>query len=372
MKEMKTHKMTILQKCFLIAGVSCLMGTGLFATAPVSWTGGAVESSWSSSSNWQSSGINVTPDVTSLVTISTPGAIVDANGVTNSSNTVTLQGDITAGLAPVLNISNSGTFYMNGGSFYVGNSAVANSGGVINITAGVVQRDTISTDNLGGYIGGSGAATNCSGTFNLGGVTGANATFNGGSGGQIKLAGGGAGETGVMNFTGYGSFSIEQLACARSGGNATINVTGGNLSLNITAGSNGLTLNDGNAASVCHLNYTIDSTGVSPFHTTQLSIGAGGGSYFTLTLGTGFSATVGQQFAIIIDSGTRTGTFTGLSEGGTISTDGYTFSASYTSTYGGGANDFVLTTTAVPEPQTFALMFAGLGMLLGGRRMRRE
>lgn len=185
-----------------------------------------------------------------------------------------------------------------------------------------------------------------------------------------------AGETGVLNLTGYGVFNTAgtqtlngltgaqgvggQMNFGSSGGRGTMSVTGGNLTI-ITG-----TLTLGNTTGTANLNETIDSTNISTINIGQKVL-LGTNAYFNLTLGSGFAATASQVFTLIADSGTWTGTFTNLANGGTI-TDvgtGYQFQAAY------GNTGMTLTVTAVPEPSAVLLVLCGLtGMGLTLRRRK--
>ncbi|HWL54429.1 MAG TPA: hypothetical protein VNQ90_18460, partial [Chthoniobacteraceae bacterium] len=86
-----------------------------------------------------------------------------------------------------------------------------------------------------------------------------------------------------------------------------------------------------------------------------------------LTLGSGFSATVGDSIALIEYGGEAAGAFAGLGEGAVLNVGGYQFQISY----GSGSNDAVrLEVQAIPEPEpALALLGAGI-VLLAARRFR--
>ena len=81
----------------------------------------------------------------------------------------------------------------------------------------------------------------------------------------------------------------------------------------------------------------------------------------TLSLNIASNAVAIGNTLIIIDNDLTDafiGTFAGLAQGSTLTTGGFSFTASY---IGGSGNDFTLTTTAVPEPSTWL----GGGLILG-------
>ncbi|MBW8780943.1 MAG: PEP-CTERM sorting domain-containing protein [Verrucomicrobia bacterium] len=84
----------------------------------------------------------------------------------------------------------------------------------------------------------------------------------------------------------------------------------------------------------------------------------GNGSVLNLSLG--FTPTVGEQFTLIdmVNGSTViNGAFGNLADGSTYTQSGISYLVSYE---GGTGNDLVLTVTAIPEPATTAMIFAGL------------
>jgi len=373
---MKT--LNTIQKLFLAAGVSCLMGSGAFAQT--TWIG-PVGGSWNVDANWSS---NTQPYSTGGMII-TPGAVVNvlSNKSTNGNN-IYLQADLTN--PPTLNVTGT----VGGYQIYCGGDALSSGssalGGIMNVTGGLIERGNGSA-NFNINVGDSGAS--CTGTFNFGNTTSLGApTYIGQASGSLAAqvhAGTGATDSGVINLTGYGTFNVATADDAGHNaiiylgsykGIGTLNVVGGNETINTGGLDIGQIGNTGTGV----FNPTIDSTGISTIYCHNTTANHGlqicSTSQFHLTLGSGFAATVGQVFKLVDSACPIYGSFTGLAEGATLSNvggSGYSFTVTYTgvSSYSGG-DAFALTTTAVPEPQTFALMFAGLGMLMGGRRMRRK
>jgi len=80
----------------------------------------------------------------------------------------------------------------------------------------------------------------------------------------------------------------------------------------------------------------------------------------SLRLNFGYTPTLGSTFVILTSGGLRTGTFSTL-----IQPSGWDVVATY------NPHDVTLTVAAVPEPETYALMFAGLALVGFAARRRR-
>jgi len=374
---MKTQSLNIFKKICLAAGLFCIVSSALLANTANTWTGGASDGNWVTAGNWTAGGPIYDNDYVAL-----PGAVITYTSANNGANDLWINGDTTAGAAPILNINTTGTFTCGGGVFAVSSNlspAVNNSGGVVNFTGGTLQRASGNASNLEIDVAeNTYSSTNVSGTFNMGGTSGNPAIYWGGpSSSGIQVANSGT-ATGVFNVGGYSQITTAMIKVGEYGGNGTFSVTGGNASIHTTdmqLGGQGGQAN-GMVSTSCTFSATLDATGGSTIYSTN-AVQIGQVSHFSLTLGTGFFATLNQVFTLIDSEAgpfTGTGHFIGLTEGSTISQNGYVFTASYlgtsTNTFGGEA--FILTVTSVPEPQTWAMMAAGIGMLMGGRRMRRN
>ena len=220
-----------------------------------------------------------------------------------------VQGNISETTASSLNKTGIGTLELNGSQTYSGNTTVNSGTLLVNNTIGSGTGSGLVTVDIGGTLGGSG---NISGAVNI-------------SGGG-KLTGGVAGAVGNLK-TGaltLASTSIFLVDVATTSSADLIDVTG---AVNVT------------------------------------------GATLSLSIATGLTFTVGQQLTLIANDSSDlfTGTFANLSEGGTITFGGYTFTGSYLGTNGLG-NDLVV--TAVPEPSTW--LGAGIITVLAGWSQRRK
>jgi len=391
----RSNPLKSVTKFLLIAGVSCLMGSSLFAQT-FTWTGNADTNFWNAA-NWTPAGYNNPGGAFLLFSKDSSVVTAPINGTVYSR--IVVSGTGLAANAPTLNI-NANVSTVSGGRVTIGESidfpgSIAGYG-IINQTSGTMTNNSGSVTGVIVAAYKSSGQPMSSGTYNFGSTSAgtAPAIVPTGAGVDGIMIGGGG--NGVMNLTGYGTLNLQsgwyslcvgqdRIWNGASGGSGALNITGGNLSIHTT----NFYLGGANST----LSETLDgsgATGVSTIFCSGTARGINGGvwisngTHFSLTLGTGFSATVGQAFTIIdsasaFDGGTASGAslanpiFSGLSEGGTISANGYTFSVTYTgaSSYSGG-DAFILTTTAVPEPQTWVMMFSGFAMLMGGRRMRRK
>jgi len=144
-------------------------------------------------------------------------------------------------------------------------------------------------------------------------------------------------------------------------GGATTIVSGGTLKAGISDSSIGtLTFSS-----------TLDTTGA----TVSLKLNSTNGTFDALSangvtlgnatlslteLGSG-TLTIGSTFKIVDNTSASSisGTFSGLAEGGTVTVGSNTFTISY---IGGTGNDITLTTSAIPEPATYAAAFGALAL----------
>jgi len=359
-------------KFLLLAGLATVMGSTLYAD--YTWTGAGDSNFWNPA-NW-SAGYGNSYGVSDIFAMDSIN-VTQPNGTIASG--VEVDGTGSPANAPVLHIVGVGT---NRGWVSIGATpswASYGGNGVIFQTSGTVTNayaDAIGI-NVAAYT--TGTAPMSTGTYNFGGTSAGTApafiptTGQGQSNlGVTQIQVGGAGN-GTMNLTGYGrivcqnahglSVGVDQVWGSGHTGTSVLSITGGNLSIT----TNAFTLYGANST----LSETIDSTGISTINATTSAV-FGTGCYFNLSLGTGFSGTMGQVFTLLsCSSGAIAGSFSNLANGGTYTTDGYTFLA----TYGTGflTDTFTLEITAVPEPSAALFVMTGLmGMGLTARRRIRS
>ena len=211
----------------------------------------------------------------------------------------------------------------------------------------------------------------------------------------------------TMVGTNGGALVLNGTPTAAATGNVSVN-SGGTLLGNGTAPSGTLTVNSGGNLSpggtVANGGTTATSFGVLHVGALTLSSGSnfnlllgdntasgspttggGAGTYYSQLAASSASITgsnlnvtansvaVGDEFLILLNSGSLTGTFSGLAQGSSFMQSGDTFSISYQATDAGattGGNDIEITVTAVPEPATWLAGLTCFGILGYGFRRR--
>jgi len=323
------------------------MATTLFAD-PLTWTGAAADNSFWTAGNWTNAQYPTGTNPNSSVTyMNTPGVNINmsAGGYIGA---IHISANTASGSAPVLNLNlgAAGNLNLQYENLYVGGE-MNHGGGVINQTGGYVADQYWINFNVGGA---DSTYTNCSGTYNFGGTASypayivgqgaSNGSTFGGSYFSTFNVGAFPTDTGVLNLHGYGTFATcgqmlggtVAYTWGKGGtlnvgtsGTGTMSITGGNLSIVVGHFNLGLT------AGIGILKETIDTTGISTINVTQ-SVSFGNNAQFNLSLGSGFTATNGQVFTVITDTGGAgnwTGTFYNLKNGGIITSNGYVFQAAY-------------------------------------------
>ena len=317
-------------KSFLIAALSCVMGTSVYA-ATYEWAG-ASTGNINDSTQWTPTATGI-PAWNNLFYIETPGAVISQ---TANINVGQLMIGSASGAPVVFNMthnvsSNNGT--ISAGASWNFNTAA----GTINHTAGQARPD---------YNGGAlwilvGCATNHynSGIYNFGGASPGPSIVETGTGTGCGIAiGGGNHNTGVMSLSGYGTITLNDPiyigtrdCWSDTNGNGTLNITGGNLAINVGAfyagghqGSSSI-LAGGSSAT---LNVTIDSTGISAINAPIVQIDSLAGLTVSVS---GTSPTVGDVYTIINSTNPIVGSFTDQPEGSYVKAGSYWFTISYLS-----------------------------------------
>ncbi len=231
-------------------------------------------------------------------------------------------------------------------------------------------------------LGGTGGSTYDAGTTVSQGTLLANNTVNATGAGIVTVQSGATlGGTGVIDPTGAAAVSISGTL-APGDSLAAAGATTGNLSIGGTLNLNG--------GYVVELGGTGIGDGAGNYdQTNQTEVGVngavtlGGTATLTASLINGFAPAPSDVFYILNSNNSRTGTFSGIAEGGSISLGGgftgqvtyaanYDFTTPANSTLTGGNDVAIFNVVAVPEPSTFAMLLGGFGMLLGFQRARRR
>lgn len=92
-----------------------------------------------------------------------------------------------------------------------------------------------------------------------------------------------------------------------------------------------------------------------------------GGATLSVAVLSGLTFSAGQRLTLILNESDDAinGTFAGLSQGGTVTANGYSFTANY---FGGNGNDFDL--IAVPEPSTWVAGIMAIAAIVLSQRQR--
>ena len=298
----------------------------------MTWTG-AVSGGWMTAGNWSSDTVPQANDDLVFPAGSANLNVVNNFPANTQFNSITIQAqNYSLTGSPIDVVSGINATYSSGGS-----------------------NDAINTDLENGVVGVSAGAT-----LNLEGV------ISGSDG--LSLSGGGTlGLSGTNNYTGTTVVGSSTLLVTSTigavqdsdgvvGGNGTVgNVTsvGGTISPGHTGSPSVLNTGslslDANSTFMTELDGSSPGNGVSGF---DQVVASGpvvlGGASLNVTLASGYIPTVGAQYTIISNSsGSISGTFAGLPEGGTDAISGYSFQV----TYKGGSGDNVVL-TALPFATT--------------------
>lgn len=269
---------------------------------------------------------------------------------------------------------------------------IADNTPVVVASSGLLDMESFNTSETIGSLAGDGSVEVGPGSvFTIGGAT--STVFNGSIRGVGALVRNGAGATDMAGTSEIlGGTTVSGTSTLLVSGSLTGAVTvttgatiGGTGSIigTLTAQTGGLLkpgagigqLDTGNldlqtgSISTFELNGTIAGTQYDQLNTTGTVTLAG-----NLSLSIGFTPVADHVFALVLNDGSDAvnGIFSGLPEGSTVvSQDGYDYVISYVGNADGGAvgNDIILT---IPEPGSALMLLGGLGLLAGGRRIRRR
>jgi fibronectin-binding autotransporter adhesin len=290
--------------------------------------------------------------ITNATTVAFAGpATLQLSGlVTSSLETMTNlagTGTSTLNLAGTLNVGRltvapGTTFVKNGGGTLTAANQSLGNGGTLQINAGTVNLQGTTAASAGAANGG-GVVVNGTATLNIAGAISGAVTVN--SGGTL----GGIGSVGATTIASGGILAP---------GNSPGTITTGNLVLNGT-------LQEEIASALSYditvVNGTVDLTGgtlsLAVLNPSQLQIG--------------------DKLFIVQNDGADliTGTFAGLADNATFTTNGIEFQITYDADFAtlglDGGNDVALA-VLVPEPNSFVALIGGLGVLACARRFRRR
>ena len=176
---------------------------------------------------------------------------------------------------------------------------------------------------------------------------------------------------GTLTVTGSGTllaryFDNAGRVVVESGGQLTANsgngFSGGEGRLVIKGGEVTTKWTRFDDSSVIEFELNNSDYGIAPFDAYRID----GLGDLAISLASGFSADVGDEFSLINSNASGVGAFDNIADGGTISAGAYTFELDVFN----NDQDYRLITRAVPEPASLGLLVVG-GLTLLGRGRRR-
>ena len=294
--------------------------------------------------------------------------------------------DVVTGAGGSTVLDNGAGLVLAGTGSYSYSGSIGNSGG-LTVSGG-------GTQTLSGSNGYAGATSVTNGTLVVTGSLSGSVSASVTSGGTLELDGSfNSGATATLNGTG---------ALQGTGHVGAITAHGGTVSPGLSAAdslSSSGTLTAAGAVSLSSTtNFDIRVGVSSTTDSDQLAVTGGGAISLSGTLNIALGAGLGaltssgnpySLYYVILNGGTSTisGGFSNFTIGGNaanvtslgngisqLSENGYTFDISYdgTSSSLSGGDDVVLELTAVPEPETWAMLLGGMGMLIAIQRARRR
>jgi len=251
------------------------------------------------------------------------------------------------------NVSNGTVTFQNGLNFGAADQTIQVNRGASAPSNGV---DAV----ISGVIASSGGGFNKTGTGAL--SLNANNTYSGATNvnaGTLLVNGNQSAATGAVTVNNGATLGGSGII----GGSVTVNGGGtlapGNSTGILTTGALSLT---SNSNFVLELNNNVPGTGYDQVIVNgSVTLGLG-----NIVVVAGGGLTLGEKFYVVLNDGSDAvnGTF---NQGSTVTSGGYTFTINYSDNGDGGqvGNDVSLTVAAVPEPETWALLIAGIVGLVG-------
>ena len=355
--------------------ISTSTGSGGLTIASSNTSGGVVR--FSSANTYVG---NTTVNTGATLRMNTTNALPSGSGKGNLSLSGTLDLNAQAttslnglsGSGTIDNQTGAGTYALSVGS----NDQTSTFDGVIKNTTGTLNltKTGTGTQTLTGANTYSGTTTVNGGKLIVNGSISGSTTVNnggtlggGGTTGAVTVASGGTlapgNSTGILSVASFNQNSGAHLAMQIGGTVAGFNTNGSD-------GYDRLIVN-----STLSIAGNLDGTLLNGYLPTSA----------TYNTGTNQLNLDGTTFYLVIGASSLSGTFANqqapeslLTGFNTITFGGQEFAISYTANYNGGVNSSFssgghdIALMAIPEPQTWAMLLGGFGMLIGLQRMRRR
>ena len=178
--------------------------------------------------------------------------------------------------------------------------------------------------------------------------------------GEFDYTGGTVNQAGNSTYLSAGGSSAGTFSISGSGSGNTISL--------------GTLIVTGDSTATGTLKFAIDSGGVTPINTTQLTFGSGSANLaLSLLSAPPTTGSVPNNIPLVTDSGAQTGTFSNLPQGSAIALSFGATTYNYTASYVAGTSkhDFdLIGVSTTPEPAFLAPIGASVAFLFG--RFRRK